>query len=414
MKILPILQVFRFAPFYFDILHIYLCLKAIDKMDIIMRKTFLTGIGFLLMTTSAQAATDLGDIYSEFKNNLNKNYGFSYDLTYSALLQRTSPSGDANAFQSYLAPSITWTTFNNDYGTGILNASYYSIFYGNHNADDIQGNTGMVTPINDFGADEQEFADLYYTYQLPRQYNWLTFGIGQYSLYNFDGTDYDNNQQVNFLNYASAQNASATYSDAGLGAYVQATPNNWQFAAGFLDATNINAPSIRFNHLNDGHFTTFGLAGYNPTFKNLGDGQYFVMVYNQPYVHEQPQSTTGWSVNIQQNIGERWALFGRINGVSGHVADINQSYVLGGVFNNPLQRNELDQIGLSYAYNKVDEKAVGAPVFHDAEQVIEAYWAWGISKWATITPDFQFYIHPAQNQKSDYGTVTSLRLTVFF
>jgi hypothetical protein len=50
MKILPILQVFRFAPFYFDILHIYPCLKAIDKRDIMMRKTFLTGIGFLLMT----------------------------------------------------------------------------------------------------------------------------------------------------------------------------------------------------------------------------------------------------------------------------------------------------------------------------------------------------------------------------
>ena len=65
-------------------------------------------------------------------------------------------------------------------------------------------------------------------------------------------------------------------------------------------------------------------------------------------------------------------------------------------------------------YNKVDEKAVGEPIFHSAEQVIEAYWAWGISKWATLTPDFQFYIHPALNQKSDYGTTTSLRLTVFF
>ena len=380
-----------------------------------MKKIIFSVTVLLLFSTTVQAKTNtLGSHYENFKNYLNDKYGLNYSITYSALLQRTSPSGDENAFQSYLAPSLAWTTFDNEYGTGILNASYYSIFYGNHNANDIQANSGFVTPINDFGSDEQEFADLYYTYQLPAKYNWLTFGIGQYSLYNFDGTDYDNNQQVNFLNYASAQNASATYSDAGLGAYIQATPNNWSLIAGFLDATNINAPSIRFNHLNDKHFTTFGQLGYNPTIKSLGQGQYSVMIYNQPYVKLQPQSTTGWSLNMQQNIGEKFALFGRINGVSGHIAEINQSYVLGGVLNNPLNRNELDQIGLSYSYNKVDEDAVGAPIYHKAEQVLEAYWAWGISKWATLTPDLQFYIHPAQNQKSDYGTAASLRLTVFF
>ena len=88
--------------------------------------------------------------------------------------------------------------------------------------------------------------------------------------------------------------------------------------------------------------------------------------------------------------------------------------MLGGVYNNPLNRNPLDQIGLAFAYNKVDEKAVGSNLSSSSEKVIEAYWAWGISKWATITPDIQFYIDPAQNSKSDYGTVLSLRATLFF
>ena len=80
---------------------------------------------------------------------------------------------------------------------------------------------------------------------------------------------------------------------------------------------------------------------------------------------------------------------------------------------NPLGRNELDQIGIAYAYNKINEEAVGEALSHDAEQVIEAYWAIGISKWATITHDVQFYINPALNQKSDYGTAVSLRFTLF-
>ena len=129
---------------------------------------------------------------------------------------------------------------------------------------------------------------------------------------------------------------------------------------------------------------------------------------------EQPQTTNGWSINIQQNLNEKLALFARLNGVSGHVITTNQTYAAGMVYNNPLNRNELDQIGLAYAYNKIDEKAVGSKTYHKAEQVVEAYWAWGISKWATITPDFQFYFNPALNKKSDYGSVSSLRLTVFF
>ena len=377
-----------------------------------MKKYIIFGLGVLYVLPAK--AMDLGADYTAFKNKLNNDYGFSYNLDYSLMPQRTSPHGEHYALQSFLAPSIAWTAFNNRYGTGVLNVSYYSVYYGNSNANDIQGNAGMVTPINDFGADEQEFADLYFTYQAPGHYNWLTFGIGQYSLYNFDGTDYNSNQQVNFINYALSQNASATYSDAGLGAYVQATPDNWLFVAGFADATNIEAPSIRFNHLNDKHFTTFAQIGYNPNVHGLGKGQYSVMFYNQPYVQEQQQTTNGWSLNAQQNIGAKTAIFARINGVTGEQAVVNQSYVLGGVYNNPLDRNELDQIGLAYAYDKIDADAVGENLAHKVEHIIEAYWAWGISKWATLTPDIQFYIHPALNQGSNYGTATSLRLTVMF
>lgn len=379
-----------------------------------MKNFLLIGIALCGFYAPLASAYTIEHNYTQFKNMLNDKYGIEYNLDYSLMAQHASPGGKYNAVQSYFAPSIAWTTFDNGYGTGILNASYYSIFYGNHNALDIQNRTGMVTPLNDETTNEQEFASLYYTYQLPHKYNWLTLGLGQYSLYAFDGTDYDNNQQVNFINYSLSQNASATYADAGLGAYIQATPNNWSLVAGFQDATNIDAPSIRFNHLNDKHYATFAQIGYNPHIKGLGSGQYSIMLYNQPYVKEQPQTTNGYSFNAQQNIGEKLALFGRINGVSGSVASIKNSYVAGMVYNNPLNRNSLDQIGFAYSYNDISKSAVGEELSHSGEHVIETYWAWGISKWATVTPDLQFYVNPALNAKSDYGTALSLRLSVFF
>lgn len=363
--------------------------------------------------STAYAVSTPSSLYSEMKRKLSDEYGIDYNLDYSLTMQRTSPGGKNNAVQSYFSPSLSWTTFNNRYGTGVLNVSYNSIYYGNHNAQDLQNRSGFVTDINDFNEEQQSFSGLYYTYQLPARYNWLTIGAGQYTLYSFDGNDYNNDQQQNFLNYALAQNGSATYADAGLGAYIEATPGNWLFVAGFQDATNIEAPSIRFNHLDDKHYTTFGQLGYNPKLK-WGEGQYSIMIYNQPYVKEQPQSTTGWSVNLQQNIGQKTALFGRINGVSGNMVSIKNSYVAGIAFNNPFNRNSLDQIGLAYAYNDISETAVGEKISHKAEQIIETYWAWGIGTYATITPDLQFYVNPALNAKSDYGTAVSLRMSVFF
>lgn len=373
-------------------------------------KTFLLMCLFLPVCGRANAES-----YQDFKNRLNKEYGFDYNFDISVLGQRSSPDGEHNAVQTYLYPSFMWTTFNNEYGVGALNFAYTVIRYGNHNANDLATNSGFATPLNDYPSKENEFSELYYTYQLGGKWNWLTLGLGQFPLYNFDGTAYDANQQVNFLNDALAQNASASYTQAGLGVYAQISPNSeWSFAFGGQDGTNIDAPSIRFNHLDEEHYTTFGYVAYTPTIKGVGDSEISVLVYNQPGVHEQPETTNGWSLNLSQDIGEKISLFARLNEVSGSVESIRQSWVFGGVYKNPLNRNSLDQIGLAYAYNKLDEKAVGQPLEHKAEQIVEAYWAWGIGDMLTLTPDIQMYINPALNQKSDYGFVTSLRATVFF
>ena len=368
-----------------------------------------------VLFVSNSYAKELGYSYQDFKNNLNKKYGFDYSVDISILGQRTSPSGKNNAVQSYIYPSFAWTLSDGTKGTGVLNFAYTVIRYGNHDANDLANNSGFVTPINDYPDNENEFNEFYYTYQFGGEWSWLTLALGQYPIYNFDGTSYDANQQVNFINESFSQNASETYTQAGLGAYIQITPtDDWSFAFGGQDGTNVDAQSIRFNNLNKEHYTTFGYVAYTPTIKGLGDANVSLLVYNQPWVKEQQKTTNGWSLNLSQNIGEKWSFFARINGTSGNVADIKQSWVLGGVYNNPLGRNSLDQIGIAYAYNRLDEKAVGEVLRHKSEQVVEAYWAWGVGDSLTITPDVQLYINPALNQKSDYGFATGIRATLMF
>ena len=358
--------------------------------------------------------SDFGKEYSDFKNRLNKEYNFDYSVDVSYMAQRGTPSGKKTSYQTIIYPSLSWTAFQNDYGTGTVNMAYNIVRYGGVSGQHLANNLGTATGLNDYMSTQNSFDEFYVTYQLPGKWQWLTLAAGQFPLYNFDGTAYDSNQQVNFINEALSQNASSTYPTASMGAYVQIAPNDeWSFVLGGQDATNISGESLK-THLGQEHYTSFASLSYTPTINNLGAGQYSLLVYNQPWVDEQKETTNGWSLNFSQNLGEKWAVFARLNGVSGNQAIIDRSLVLGGVYNNPLDRNPLDQIGFAVAYNQINEDAVGSPLNHGDETVLEAYWAWGISKWMTLTPDVQIYFNPAENPKSDHAAVFSLRTTFFF
>ena len=137
-----------------------------------------------------------------------------------------------------------------------------------------------------------------------------------------------------------------------------------------------------------------------------------LLLYHQPSVEDKPGKAYGWSFNVQQNIGKKWAIFGRANGVSHALTGFNQSYVLGGVYNNPFNRNMLDQIGIAYALNKVDKEVMQSN--RNWENVLEGYYSFGIGSTLIITPDIQFYINPALNNKSHTATVASIRATFMF
>ena len=359
--------------------------------------------------------SDLGQKYSDFKDYLQKKYGLGYSLTASFTGQYGAPGGKSTALQTILYPAITWNLFINNYGNATLNMAYNIVRYTGANSAKIDNNIGVVTSINDYDELSNEFPELFITYQLPGKYDWMTIGLGQYPIYNFDGTTYDSNQQENFINWTFSQNASSTYPTAGLGSYLQINPTKeWSFAAGFQDATNVDGNRISTSHLDENHYTTFGYVSYNPTINGVGLGQYSFLYYNQPWVEAQPQTTNGWSVNVSQNIGDKWAVFGRVNGVSGEQAEIDKSYLLGAVMNNPFNRNPLDQIGFAAALNHVNEDAVGSPIENNYEKVLEGYVTFGVSKWMTITPDVQVYFDPALNPKSDTAFAFSLRATLFF
>lgn len=248
-----------------------------------MKKSAFLCLGLMLLGSAAEARS-LGSDYSLFKYWLNKNYGLDYGIDVTLMPQRGAPSGKYNAVQGYIYPYLTWTNFKNEYGTGSLNMAYNVIRYGNHTAADVGNRIGVVNDINDYNDNATEFVELYYAWQLGGSWDWLTLNAGQFPIYMFDGSPYNSNQQVNFINYALSQNPSSTYPTAGFGAFAQIAPKgDWSFAFGAQDASNVDAVSVRVNHLKDKHFTTFAQVQYAPTNK-LGAAEFSVLLYNQPAV----------------------------------------------------------------------------------------------------------------------------------
>ena len=279
------------------------------------------------------------------------------------------------------------------------------------NASQIQSSLDLITPINVFPTNPPTFNQLTFTYVLPR--DWLSMVFGQFPVSNFDTNQYANNQQVNFISYPLAQNGSSTYPVTSLGAYAQISPiNGISFTAGFQDANNVVGKTIQFNTFGDGQCTWFVYGQWNPQLRGFGSSQFSFLYYRSPSVPTQP-STSGWSFNGVQNLNDTWGLFLRANGAGGYTNSIRTSIAGGGIMNNPLKRDRLDQIGFGIAWDQAARPPINPPNARD-EWVMEAYWAWTFFKGLQITPDVQLYVHPALNQGQSHAWVFSLRTVFLF
>lgn len=362
----------------------------------------------------SDAFSDFGQDYLDIKKDLNDKLGFQYGVDISYTAQRGAPNGKQTAVQGIYYPFVTWNVFKDtSVGSGQINFNYNLIRYWGVQAETVQNRLNLVDDINDYNTRQDLFSQLTYTHTLPGSWEWLSVTAGQFPMYNFDGANYVDNQQTSLINFAMAQNASSTYPLASIGAYVQAAPNSqWTFAAGYQDASNVTGQLMRFKTAFDGAYTSFASVSWTPQLWG-GQSQYSFLYYHQPSVQAQLGTSNGWSFNMNQNITDKWVLFGRANGSDGNITSIKNSYVLGASLVNPLDRNPLDAITLGVAYNRVSPSALGNPAtYRNSETAVELQWVWGITKFMTVTPDIQLYPKAALDPDQGLTTVVSLRTTI--
>jgi hypothetical protein len=351
-----------------------------------------------------------GARYSTMKKEIEAATGITYTLDESFLSQWGAPDRGYGTVQALFTPAVQWKAFDNDrIGSGSFQFYYIATqYWSGATGTTQQARLNLNSPTNDYPFNDLTFTQATYTHELPGK--WLSISAGQYPIANFDGNAYANNQQVNFLGYSLSQNGSQNYGQGSLGAYAELTPvKEATFAVGFQDANNLSANYVQFGTAGGGPYAWFLYGAWSPTFNGVGRGQYALMYYNLPGVPLQPQASDGLSFSASQPIGEKWGLFLRANTAWNSSWNIQSSIAGGGVLNDPLSRNPLDQIGLGVAWNKTNMNLYAGSFARPSETMMEVYWATTYRSRFQITPDVQLYFQPALTPSAGMAAVFSIR-----
>lgn len=364
--------------------------------------------------TLYQGISDIYADYTKWKTRAQNETNVAFSMDVSLLEQWGFSDGGSPALQIYAAPSVDWTVFKSDqWGTGSVQVAYDAITHypTTQDAADIQSNLRLITPINGNPSRTLNFSQLTYTQATPDN-KWL-FTAGQYPLSNFDGNAYLGNQQQNFNSYLFVQNASQTYLNTGLGAYIQFNATSTlHLAAGLQGANNVLGQTISGKNFSRDCCAWFGYAQWVPSFHGLGSGRYSFSYFDTPSIPAQ-RASRGWSVNAVQNLSDTWTVFARANGANGFVTPIKSAYALGVAMSDPLLRASTDQIALAVGLSNTASSPSNPPGARN-EKAIEAYWTWTFFGGLLLTPSVQVIFDPALNPTKNNVSVLSLRATFTF
>lgn len=316
-------------------------------------------------------------------------------MDFPVLSQWGAPKGAYDAVQALFTPNLNWQAFSDPrLGVGSFQFAYLTAQYWSRaNAADLVGSLDLASPINAWPANVKFFKQATYTHQFPG--HWLAVTLGQYPFSSFDGNAYANDQQLGFIANSLSQNGSQNYSKASLGAYLQVNPiREATLAAGFHDANNLTGSYLQFGTIGQGPYAWFLYGAWSPDIAPLGQGLYLLFYYNLPSAPVQPRASDGLSFSASQPVGKKWGLFLRANTAWNSSFAVQSSIAGGAVYNDPLGRNPLDQIGLGMAWNRTNMSLYAGSFVRPSETMFELYWNWQLFKHLVITPDVQLYLQP--------------------
>jgi len=285
----------------------------------------------------------------------------------------------------------------------------------------------------------------------------VTVAVGKFVVTDFfDTNQYANDPRADFLNWNIYGGGSYDLTMDKLsytwGAYAELNQKSWAFRAGYflvptvsnVDTFNMHIPSqgeyaaeleLRYSLLSQsGKLRLFGWAN-RATAGSYSEAVALPLAspnYPDITLTREVRTNYGFVVNVEQAITDNLGLFSRITWDAGQTekigwTDCDASLSIGAALKGTAWGRPNDKVGVGGVIDALSPAARayfaagglgiligdGRLNYHQ-EKVLEAYYAYSVNKWLTVSPDYQFIADPAYNADRGPVSIFSLRLHAEF
>jgi hypothetical protein len=337
---------------------------------------------------------------------INVRFGFANTILFQ---QATGGPGNRSAAGGDLDLLARWTAVGaGTKDTGVVAfAAEYRYQIGSQAPSALGGQIGTLIPTtNGFGERPMVVKELYWDHRLFDDR--FRYAIGRIDPENLFGGHRLQSANTFFLNKAFSSNVTVAYPGQGLAAAAQLKPVPWFYIDGGITDANGKATVGNFEgFFEDAEFLSFAEAGFTPEIDGVGAGRYRLAVWHIDEREDAGRpSDQGFTISLDQDIGEMFTVFLRYGNADGDVTGITNS-VQGGVgIKDVLGKDNMLGLAGAWSEPKDDTKR--------DEKVFEVFQRFQITETSQFTIGAEVIFDPSNAPGDDVLGVFSARLRISF
>lgn len=355
--------------------------------------------------------------WGEFWQTVNEKSGLSMGFAHTSLYQvatKGSYDGAGDGGSGSLDVFGRLNLMQSDVQRGLLNkgvigfAANYQHQIGAISPADLGDSLGSLWgTASGFGVRDFSFVEWWW-----QQYMWderLAFRVGKidlsgiFDVYRFNSSDHF------FVNAAFSDNPTIPFPSNGLGTVLRWNLGHDLFViAGWGEAEGRKTETVETSTNPSDAWFSASTLGWNPEIKGLGRGLYQLTLWhtNQRSGSTKP-SATGYSVIIQQEVGNGWTPFARVAYSDDVVVD-TKNIVTGGVVREGMGSREHDRFGMAVAWGEPHDSS------YREQWTAELFYRWAATPEFRITPLAQIIVNPSKNPNDRLIGLFGLRARLTF
>lgn len=341
---------------------------------------------------------------------LDQDHGIAITGAYTMLYQRaTKGPGRRDAASGDFDLFLRWTAIGRDTpDTGtFFAAGEYRHAIGPLAPAELGTEIGSLIPtVNGFSDRGWAFKEAYFVQRLFDDK--LRVALGRIDPENVFGGHKLQSANTSFLNKAFSGNPAIAYPGAGATAAMSIRPTETFYVGGGFSNGYGSTTSNELDKLfEEWDLLTFAETGFTPTIEGLGEGRYRLALWHVDELQRTDRpSDQGFSLIVDQAVGEELSLFARYGHAAGDVTDVDHLLEAGGAWKGLFGSAE-DLTGLAGAW------ASPKGGRHD-EQIVEAFHRLQLSGRTQLTIGAQLILNPSDAPEHDAVGVFSVRFRITF